>query len=337
MFVPQRPNIVDRCVSWATAGIVREHPHHFPLLSAASLTFRRPRELTPVFYGCFDWHSAVHSHWLLVRCLRRFPEAAWAGDVRELLDRQLTADGLSAEAAFLADPIRAGFERPYGWAWLLQLAAELRAANDAPFTDWRQNLMPLESLIAGRVADWLPRLRGPVRTGEHSQTAFALGLIADWAATVGDEATTSLVHDAALRFFAEDADLPIHWEPSAYDFLSPALAEADLLRRCLPPTEFASWLDRALPGFPDGCPQFAPVTPTDLADGKAAHFAGLNFSRAWMLAGIARGLPVADRRVESLRDLSARHISAGLPVLSTDEYAVTHWVGSFVVYALTQT
>jgi hypothetical protein len=323
-----------RCVSWAMAGIEREYPHHFPLLMTAPLPFHRPRDLTPVFYGCFDWHSAVHSHWLLVRCLRQSPEAPWAATVSERLNQQLTADGLSAEAAFLTDSVRASFERPYGWAWLLQLAAELHAANGEPFTRWRAHLAPLESIIAHRVGDWLPRLARPMRSGEHSQTAFALGLIADWVATFGDHATASLVHDAALRFYADDVELPIHWEPSAYDFLSPALAEADLLRRCLPPDDFAAWLDRALPGFPDGHPEFVPVTATDLADGKGAHFAGLNFSRAWMLAGITRGLPATDRRVASLCDLSARHISAGLPVLTTDEYAVTHWVGSFVVYAL---
>ncbi|MDZ4689486.1 MAG: DUF2891 domain-containing protein [Planctomycetaceae bacterium] len=327
---------IDRCVAWALAGIVREYPHHFPLLSHAPQPFSRPRDLTPVFYGCFDWHSAVHSHWLLVRCLRLFPTAPWDVEVAERLHQQLTTNGLAAEHDFFAPQDRAGFERPYGWTWLLQLAAELHEWSDPIAQVWRTNLIPLEELIAARVRGWLPKLAGPVRTGEHSQTAFALGLIADWATTVGDTATLRLVQDSVARFYFDDTALPLSWEPSAYDFLSPALAEADVVRRCLAPTDFATWLDRALPGFPEQCSAFAPVVATNLADGKAAHFAGLNFSRAWMLDGIASGLSELDSRRTSLTDLAARHVAAGLPVLSTTEYAVTHWVGSFVVYALTK-
>jgi hypothetical protein len=189
-------------------------------------------------------------------------------------------------------------------------------------------------LIADRIRDWLPALFGPIRTGEHSQTAFALGLIADWAATVGDAAMQDLIHDAIARFYLDDTALPLRWEPSAYDFLSPALAEADVVRRSLPPIDFAAWLDRALPGFPGAT--FVPVTPTNLADGKSAHFAGLNFSRAWMLDGIAVGLPPHDPRRPALQVLSTNHLTDGLSVLQTDEYAVTHWVGSFVVYAVTR-
>lgn len=327
---------VARCVAWALDGVVRESPHHFPLLTRGPLRFTRARELTPVFYGCFDWHSAVHSHWLLVRSRRLFPATHWAHAVTDRLDQQLTEDGLSAEAQFLAPPERRSFERPYGWAWLLQLAAELHGSTDPVEKRWSAHLAPLEGLIADRVRDWIPKLLRPVRSGEHSQTAFALGLIADWADTVGDATMRALIHDTALRCYGNDADLPIAWEPSAYDFLSPALAEADLLRRCLPPDAFARWLDRALPGLSEGRSLIAPVTPTDLVDGKSAHFAGLNFSRSWMLEGIAHGLPPDDRRVPRLHDLATEHLAAGLPVLATDEYAVTHWVGSFVVYAVTR-
>ncbi|HUQ68202.1 MAG TPA: DUF2891 domain-containing protein [Planctomycetaceae bacterium] len=327
---------IDRCVEWALAGVVREYPHHFPLLSHKPQSFSRPRELTPVFYGCFDWHSAVHSHWLLVRCLRLFPTARWAADVAERLNQQLTSDGLAAEYDFFAALERAGFERPYGWAWLLQLAAELHECPESSARRWRANIAPLEELIAARVRNWLPKLSGPVRTGEHSQTAFALGLIADWAITVGDASTWRLVWDAVAQFYFDDVALPLNWEPSAYDFLSPALAEADVVRRFLTPTDFATWLDRALPGFPDQSPAFVPVVATNLADGKAAHFAGLNFSRAWMLEGLASGLYGRDPRHMPLSDLAARHLAAGLPVLSTTEYAVTHWVGSFAAYALTK-
>jgi len=327
---------IDRCVEWALAGVVREYPHHFPLLSHAPQPFARPRDLTPVFYGCFDWHSAVHSHWLLVRCLRLFPTEPWAADVTERLNQQLTTDGLAAERDFFAAPQRAGFERPYGWAWLLQLAAELHECAETSAQRWRANVNSLEELIANRVRDWLPKLSGPVRTGEHSQTAFALSLIADWATTIGDTVTLRLVQDAVARFYLDDVALPLSWEPSAYDFLSPALAEADVVRRCLAPADFATWLDRALPGFPEQGSAIAPVVATNLHDGKSAHFAGLNFSRAWMLDGIGAGLSEFDPRRTSLADLAAKHLAAGWPVLSTTEYAVTHWVGSFVVYALTK-
>jgi hypothetical protein len=326
-------DVLDRCVAWAVAGIPREAPHCFPLVTTGPVSFIRARDLTPVFYGCYDWHSAVHSHWSLLRCLRTRPDAVWAADVIALLNQQLTADGLAAEARFFAAPERASFERPYGWAWLLQLAAELHEHSDPRAQAWREAIRPLEDRIADGIRDWLPNMAGPIRTGEHSQTAFALGLIADWAATVGDDALSALVRQSALRFYGADVALPIAWEPSAYDFLSPALAEADVMRRCLSSSDFATWLERALPGFPDA--GFAAVTPTNLADGKLAHFAGLNFSRAWMLAGIASGLPVTAPRRPAFTALAEQHFASGLPVLSTDEYAVTHWVGSFVVYAAT--
>jgi hypothetical protein len=335
-----RAAALDRCARMALAGIRRESPHWFDVLGGPGQTIRA-RDLTPVFYGCYDWHSAVHSHWLLVRLLSHqkagpSESLGFEAQARRALSERFTPDGLAAEWRFLSDPHRVGFERPYGLAWLLELAAELRGWRDRDAAMWSIWLAPLEELAAARFRDWLPNLAAPIRTGEHSQTAFALGLVADWSRVAGDDALRQLVRETALRFYADDADLPLAWEPSGHDFLSPALAEADLLRRFLEPDEYAAWLSRALPGFPDQA-EFPPVSlPDDLSDGKLAHFAGLNFSRAWMLEGIAAGLPVTDARRFGLEQLRLDHLRAGLPALDSDEWAVTHWVGSFAVYALTQ-
>ncbi|OYW17839.1 MAG: hypothetical protein B7Z55_11755 [Planctomycetales bacterium 12-60-4] len=291
--------------------------------------------MTPVFYGCYDWHSAVHSHWSLLRACRFQPTAAWSNDAIALLESQFQPEALAAEERFMGAAHRAGFERPYGLAWLLQLTSELRQSLLPLAPRWLDALMPLETLAISRFHDWLPRLPRPNRTGEHSQTAFALGLLADWAVVAGHEATQRLVRDTAWRFHADDVELPLSWEPGPFDFLSPALAEADLMRRCLPPTEFAAWLTQALPESFRETWELHPVTVADFADGKLAHYAGLNFSRAWMSAGIAAGLPHDDPRRMHWQTCAAEHLSAALPALASDEYAITHWVGSFAMYVLT--
>lgn len=326
---------LERCARMALTGIRRESPHYFEVLSGPGAAVRA-RDFTPVFYGCYDWHSAVHSHWLLVRLLSQAAHGSGANDARSALLESFTPDGLAAEWRFFNDPRRMGFERPYGLAWLLQLTAELRTWRDRDAAAWLIWFAPLEELAVERFRDWLPQLQTPIRTGEHSQTAFALGLVADWARAAGDTGMWNLVRATALRFYADDADLPLAWEPSGHDFLSPALAEADLLRRFLNPSDFAMWMTRALPGFPAEV-ELSPVSlPADLSDGKLAHFAGLNFSRAWMLDGIAAGLPEHDSRRAGLERLRRDHVAQGLPALDCDEWSVTHWVGSFAVYALTR-
>jgi hypothetical protein len=193
----------------------------------------------------------------------------------------------------------------------------------------------LEELAARRFREWLPGVQTPVRTGEHGQTAFALGLVLDWARDANSTAVGDLIRETALRLYSSDCDLPLQWEPSAYDFLSPSLATADLMRRVLGPTEFADWLSRALPGLPSNSRLFPIPIPADLRDGKHAHLAGLNFSRAWMLEGTAVGLPAGDVRRQGLARLVLDHLAVAIPVLDCQEYSVTHWVGSFAMYALT--
>ena len=327
-----------RVAALAMDGIRREYPNKIGHVMAGDGDARPPRELTPVFYGCFDWHSAVHAHWCLVRLMRCFPNAAWVRDARIAMRGNITRDNADGELRYLAGPDREGFERPYGLAWLLQLCAELREWDDDDGRDWLAILGPLEQLAAERFRSWLPKLTHPIRSGEHSQTAFAMGLVLDWCETSSDARLRDVVRETALRFHSGDVDAPLHFEPSGHDFLSPSLAEADLMRRVLPGAEFARWLDGFLPAIPrDGGSGWLPVgVVTDPADGKLAHLHGLNLSRTWMLEGIAAAVPSGDARVPALRGTAAVHRDAALPVVSGEHYAISHWLGSFAVYLLTQ-
>lgn len=329
--------IVARCVDWALQGIVREFPCQLPMVWIGPYTLSRPRDVTPVFYGCYDWHSAVHNHWLLVRACRLHPAAAWSSAAHDLLDRQFSPTGLAAEAEFLAAPERVGFERPYGLAWLLRLTAELRTWPTAAAATWLERLLPLEALAVSRFQTWLPQLAAPNRSGEHQQTAFALGFLYDWSRLAQRSEITELVTTCGRRWYIEDEHPPrIEGELAPHDFLSPALAAADLVHRWLPPAAFAEWLiDRGW-DVATAVRWFQPVAVRDYADGKLAHFAGLNFSRSWMLHALAAGLPSTDPRRHAFSLLAQQHFQAGLEALTRHEYAITHWVGSFALYALTQ-
>jgi hypothetical protein len=331
------PGRAERIARLVLAAVGREYPSHLMLLATSDADLRPPRELTPAFFGSFDWHSAVHGHWCLARLARCFPDAPFAAPARAALAADLTAPKLAAEHAFLSRPERAGFERPYGLAWLLQLATELREW-DAPETrDWLAGLEALERLARERLATWLPKLRWPIRGGEHAQTAFALGLAHDWARVAQDAELERLIVRRAGEFYGHDRDAPIAYEPGGHDFLSPVLAEADLMRRVLGTFDFVDWLSGFLP-HPER-PRFAvwltPVVSADRADGKLAHLDGLNLSRAWMLEGIAAALPEEAPLRETLGLAAATHREAGLASLDGDDYAGTHWLGSFAAYLLT--
>jgi hypothetical protein len=289
-----------------------------------------------VFFGCYDWHSAVHGHWLLARLAHLYPQAAFAAPARAALRESLTTERVAVELAYLRGPGRTSFERPYGLAWLLQLAAELRSWPDAEAARWAEMLQPLEAEAADRVRAWLPKLRYPIRVGEHSQTAFAFGLIRDWAVIAGDAGMQALIDERSRRYYLADEDCPLDYEPSGEDFLSPCLAEADLMRRVLPRAEYGPWLARFLPGIArNGDPDWlAPGIVTDRADPKLAHIDGLNLSRAWMLLGIASGLGERDRRRRALAAAAARHADAALPAVTGEHYEGGHWLGSFAVYLL---
>jgi hypothetical protein len=334
---PLDPQLAARFVPLALACVHQEYPNKISHVLLADADARVPRELTPAFYGCYDWHSSVHGHWLLARVARLLPEASFAGAARAALGRSLTADNLAGELRYLEGKGRVSFERPYGLAWLLQLAAELREWGTPEARAWSEALAPLERAAAARLRDWLPKLTKPVRIGEHSQTAFGLGLVLDWARAAGDTAMEALVLQRSRDFYANDRGCPLGYEPSGEDFLSPCLGEADLMRRVLPPTEFARWLDGFLPGLPrDGRGDWLePGIVTDPTDPKLAHLDGLNLSRAWMLEGIAAGLPERDRRVAALRAAAALHREKGLGAVTGEHYEGGHWLGTFAVYLVT--
>ncbi|HNR22581.1 MAG TPA: DUF2891 domain-containing protein [Steroidobacteraceae bacterium] len=325
----------ERFAQLALDCVQREYPNKISHVLASDEDVRAPRALTPVFYGCFDWHSDVHAHWLLARLARLYPDTPLASAARTALARSLTDTGIAAEVAYLSGPGRASFERPYGLAWLLALGAELRAWDDDDARGWAATLAPLEQAAVERLVTWLPKLAYPIRTGEHNQTAFSFGLVWDWAAATGDDAVLSLLRDKAAQFYLADADCPVRYEPSGEDFLSPCLAEADFLRRVLAPAEFAAWLRDFLPGIPRSRqPWLAPGIVTDRSDPKLAHIDGLNLSRAWMLRGIAAGLPQGDARRAALLAAAEEHAAAALPAVTGEHYEGGHWLGTFAVYLL---
>ena len=323
-----------RFAALALGCVAREYPNKPSQVMGDDRDARPPRELTPAFFGCFDWHSSVHGHWLLVRLARLFPDAPFAAEARAALARSLTEENLSAEARQMKSPGQASFERPYGLAWLLALSAELRSWDDPAAPGFTAAIAPLEAEARDRLASWLAQLRYPIRSGEHSQTAFALGLALDWARVAGDEKMERLVEERSKTYYAADRACPIAYEPSGEDFLSPCLAEADLMRRVLGPRPFSKWLHHFLPGIParDDTLWLPPGLVTDRGDPRLAHIDGLNLSRAFMLRGIARGLPPADPRLPALFGAAARHADAALSAVTQEHYEGGHWLGTFAVY-----
>ncbi len=327
----------DRFAALALGCVTREYPNKITHELRGDEDVAPPRRLYPAFHGCFDWHSSVHGHWLLVRLLRTGPQAAWSTAAREALARNLSAANIAGELATM----RRGsdtFERPYGLAWLLQLGADLRRWDDPRARAWSAALAPLEREASLRLLRWLPKLTAPIRTGEHSQTAFAFGLALDAARIGGDRALEQALVERSRAFHLGDRDCPIAYEPSGQDFLSPCLAEADLMRRVLSSREFARWLRDFLPGIPrrvdpDWLP---PAVVLDASDGKLAHLDGLNLSRAWMLEAIADALPARDRRIPVLHDAAKRNARSGLAAVSGTHYEGTHWLGSFATYLTTR-
>ncbi|HUG53332.1 MAG TPA: DUF2891 domain-containing protein [Vicinamibacteria bacterium] len=331
------PAEAGRFATLALDCVAREYPNKIAHVLAGDGDVQPPRLLSPAFFGCYDWHSAVHGHWLLARLARTFPAAPFALAARAALSRSLTADNVAAELAYMRGPGRVAFERPYGLAWLLQLGAEARGDDHPAARGWAAALAPLEAEAALRFRQWLPKLTHPVRVGEHDQTAFALGLVLDWTAASGDTQTRELVLRRARDFYLQDVDCPLEYEPSGQDFLSPCLAEADLVRRLLPPPDFASWLRRFLPSLPrqGTAAWLPPAVVTDPSDPKLSHLDGLNLSRAWMLEGIASGLPSGDPRLPALRAAALAHRAAGLAAVTGAHYEGGHWLGTFAVYLAT--
>jgi hypothetical protein len=325
------PDLAASFARIALGHVTREYPNKLDHVLESDADAQGPRVLHPIFYGSFDWHSCVHGYWLLASVLRRFPDLPEADRIRALFAESLTEANVAGEVAYLARPSSRGFERPYGWGWLLKLQAELLAHQDLT---WATRLRPLAEAFAQRFRDFLPKAHYPIRTGVHSSTAFALALAQDYAAA-SDTGLTALFRDKARGWYLADRDAPA-WEPSGDDFLSATLMEAECLRRLLPADEFAGWLKGFLPHAARRTPEslFAPAVVTDRSDGKIAHLDGFNFSRAWCWREIARALPPGDP-LGPVAEAAARDLlAASLPHVAGD-YMGEHWLASFALLALT--
>ena len=328
------PALASRFASLALAHVTREYPNKLDHVLGDPGDLRSPRELHPVFFGSFDWHSCVHGYWLLARLVRTRPALPEAPRVRALFDAQLTDGNVAAEVAYVEQPLRATFERPYGWAWLLMLAGELARHDDDDGRRWSRTLAPLAGAFVERFTEFLPKATYPIRAGTHFNTAFALALALDYAATARDDELAALLRRTAERWYADDADCQA-WEPAGDDFLSPALVEAECMRRALPPGRFLPWLQRFLPRLASEKPAtlFRPATVSDRSDGKIAHLDGLNLSRAWCWRSLAAVLAADDPRRGVAQEAAERHLEASLPHVAGD-YMGEHWLATFALLAL---
>lgn len=321
----------------ALSGMDQEYPNKPSNVIAGPEGVRSPREMHPAFYGCFDWHSSVHGHWKLVRLLKTQPDFSLEQEIREKLDRHLTAENIVQELAYFQQEDNKSFERMYGWAWYFRLVQELHQWDDPDAKRWRSHLRPLEEHLVASVQDYLPKLSFPIRTGVHPNTAFALGQIRDYAEAVSNRSLVALIDQRARDYYLEDRNYPASYEPSGEDFFSAALNEADLMRRVLPPDEFSQWLATFLPLEDDQSLDhlFQPVSVSDISDGKLVHLAGLNLNRAWTLRGIASVLDPEDRQYDAFQKAARDHTRVGLSYVFTGDYAGEHWLGTFAVYVLT--
>ena len=308
------------------------YPYKTGVILGSADDLKEPSVIHPIFYGCFDWHSAAHGYWSMVTLLRQFPNLEQADEVKAILKGNLTAEKVAREVDFFSKDINDSFERTYGWAWLLKLSDELHSWEDPMAKDLAANLQPLADLIVERYINFLPRLVYPVRVGEHTNTAFGLSFAYDYAVNQQHTELQQLIAKRAKDYFLEDKNCPIGWEPSGYDFLSPCLEEIGLMQRVLPKQQFLTWLDDFMPQLAD--PEFSLAVGEvgDRTDGKLVHLDGLNFSRAWNLYALANQYP----QYRHLRKIADKHMAHSYPNLIGDSYEGGHWLGSFAIQALNQ-
>ncbi len=318
--------------------IRKEYPNKPDHVLNNASEVRNPRALHPAFYGCFDWHSAIHGHWMLVRLLRRFPSLPEAGEIRAALNENLTAQNIRTETAYLSQENRQSFERTYGWAWLLKLAEELYTWQDPDARRWHESLQPLAEALVAKYMEFLPKQNYPIRTGVHPNTAFGLAFAMDYARTTGNSKLADLLVERSRTYFSSDADYPAAWEPGGEDFFSPCLMEADLMRRVMRQDEFALWFHRFLPDVSEERPKslLNPAIVTDRSDPKLVHLDGLNLSRAWCMRSIAEALPSNDPARKALEVSANLHARAALDHVASGDYVGEHWLASFAVYLLSR-
>lgn len=308
-----------------------EYPNKLGQVLGSEADLKGPKALRPIFYGCFDWHSAVHGYWSIVELMQAYPELDADGRVRALLNEHITPENVAVELAFFQDPNNLSFERTYGWAWLFKLQESLKNWNDADAARWAANLQPLVDVLVQRYEDYLPKLVYPIRTGQHDNSAFGLSLSLDYARNVGDLAFEKVIITHAKRLFGEDKAYDFAYEPSGYDFLSPGLEEAYLMSKVLTKDAFLDWLKTFHPQFFHKQFRLEPAVVKDRTDGKLVHLDGLNYSRAACLYGIADGIS----SLNHLKALAKEHIDFSLPNLSVeDDYMGSHWLGTFALYAI---
>ena len=323
----------------AIENLEKEFPNKLSHVWTGDEEVHTPREMHPVFYGSFDWHSSVHGHWMLVRLARLYPNATVCSQIRELLDKHFTLEKLRREAKYFEKKSNKAYDRMYGWAWALRLAQELRTWDDPQARRWAENFSVLENKLVELILDYLPRLTYPIRSGTHPNTAFALSMILDYARAVEDQTLTELVINYAKEKYTPDRDYPANYEPSGHDFFSSGLNQADLLRRVMVSGEFSKWLEQFLPGLDSPSSKankiLQPAIVSDLSDPKIVHLVGLNLSRAWTQRGIASVLPQDDARRAALETAAAIHCQAGLKYVFSGSYEGEHWLASFAVYLLT--
>ena len=307
-----------------------EYPNKLGQTLGGKEDIGEPHQLHPAFYGCFDWHSSVHGHWSLVKLLKDFPLLEKAELIRSKLGENITGENIQAEVVYFQGEHSISFERTYGWAWLLKLAEELNDWNDPLSHELEKNLQPLTDLIVKRYIDFLPKLKYPIRVGEHSNTAFGLSFAWDYATAVQHRELKTAIETRAKEFYLNDSNCPLSWEPSGYDFLSPCFEEIDLMRRVLNKDEFNNWIENFAPQLKSEKFQLDVGEVTDRTDGKLVHLDGLNFSRAWVLYGLARQYPEYNHLIHTAN----AHVRYSLPNLVEDSYEGGHWLGSFAIYAL---
>lgn len=308
-----------------------EYPNKLNQTLAGANELGEPKELHPAFYGCFDWHSSVHGHWTLVSLLKQFPDLKKADEIREKLQTSLSEENIRAEVRYFSNEQESSFERTYGWAWVLKLAQELETWEDPLGEELSGNLKPLTDLMVEKFKVFLPKLNYPIRVGEHTNTAFALVLARDYAITSGKEDLRMLIDKRSRDYFLNDDDCPIEWEPSGFDFLSPCFSEIDIMRRVLAKNAFRLWMEDFMPQLKNKDFTLEVAVVTDRTDGKLVHLDGLNFSRAWVLYGLANQYP---DQYGHLRALANKHVAHSFPNLVGDTYEGGHWLGSFALYAI---
>jgi hypothetical protein len=332
------PAVASNFAQLALRCITKEFPNKPDHVLNDQKDVLSPSAMHPVFYGCFDWHSSVHGHWMLVHLLRQFPNLPEAAQIRSSLDANFKVKNVEVEVQYLEQPGRKSFERTYGWAWLLKLAQELRTWDDPQGQRWSQNLEPLVQAIVARYLDFLPRQTYAIRTGVHPNTAFGIAFALDYARAVKDSKLEKLLVERSLTYFRADKDAPTSWEPGGEDFFSPALIEADLMRRVFSPQEFRTWFERFAPLIKRGTAKnmLEPAVVSDRTDPKLVHLDGLNLSRAWCMVGIAACFPVNDPLYARLNESAKRHAVDALQHIASGNYEGEHWLASFAVYMLSQ-